>query len=93
MNKNDMNQIRKDIERINLHPILLNEAVRAQIHSILITFVTMNNFPLVADSSDKKNENSVSYIQGIDTIASTLYVTGFESQNNTFIEMIPTMLK
>lgn len=53
----------------------------------------MNNFPLVADSSDKKNENSVSYIQGIDTIASTLYVTGFESQNNTFIEMIPSMLK
>lgn len=84
MTKQDISQIRKDIERINLHPILKNEEVRSHLMSILCTYITSNV------STDKK---AVSYIQGIDTIASTLYVTGFESQNFKFIEMIPSMLK
>jgi len=39
------------------------------------------------------SKEGVSYIQGIDTIASTLYVMGFESQNAQFIDMMPSMLK
>jgi hypothetical protein len=53
--------------------------------------VSLNNFGTKEVGSSLKN--GVSYIQGIDTIASTLYVTGFESQNSSFIEMIPSMLK
>ncbi len=68
-----------------------NEEVRSQIQSILSTFVSLNNFGNKEVGSSLKN--GVSYIQGIDTIASTLYVTGFESQNSSFIEMIPSMLK
>lgn len=39
------------------------------------------------------NEMSVNYIQGIDTIAATLYVMGYESQDAQFVEMIPSMLR
>lgn len=49
MSKSDANQIRKDIERISLHPILKNEEVRSQIQSILTTFVTTNNVPVVVE--------------------------------------------
>lgn len=74
----DLSQISKDVERINVHPVLKSKEVRAEIHKSLLSYVV---------SSEKAN-----YIQGIDTIAGSLYVIGFENNDHQFIEMIPSML-
>ena len=76
MSKSDTVQIRKDIERINLHPVLKLDVVRSQIQSILYTFITTNKNQ---QQSIMTKEKGVQYIQGIDTIASSLYVMGFEA--------------
>ena len=99
ISKQDLSQIKKDIERISLHPILKSEEVRTQIQWALQTFVAMNNSHLLQENIDQKERKKlivnkgVSYIQGIDTIASSLFVMGFESQSPKFIELLPTILK
>ena len=66
MTKADFTQISKDVERINLHPMLQTPEARSHLHDIITTFVVTNN----------EAGNKVAYIQGLDTIASSLYVLG-----------------
>lgn len=79
LRKQDLVQVTKDIDRTALHPVLLNPDVRAHLHSILTTFLVTSK--------------DVQYIQGIDTIAPTLYTAGFEALDSELLEMIPSMLK
>lgn len=55
--------------------------------------MTTNNVPVVLEGQEARVDNAqkkpsdgdyekVSYIQGIDTIASTLYVMGYDAQNS-----------
>ena len=60
MVKSDLSQVKKDIERISLHPILKSEDVRSQLHQILCTFLATCNFPQTAEQANLKER--VSYI-------------------------------
>jgi len=46
ISKQDFAQIRKDIDRISLHPILKTAEVRAHLTSVLHTLLVTNNLPV-----------------------------------------------
>lgn len=42
MSKQDLTQIKKDVDRISLHPVLKSESVRNQIFLSLLTFLGLS---------------------------------------------------
>lgn len=79
LKKTDLSQIKKDVDRLNLHPILKSKDAHQNLLNILVTFV--------ASSSE------CNYIQGIDTIAAALYVMGSQAGDSEFLLMIPSILR
>ena len=63
--RQDLTQIKKDIERISLHPILRGQEVRAQVMNSLLSFLASSACERLSSSSDSTASSvsaSVNYI-------------------------------